>query len=206
MSPNYPCKIQKDIFDNKSSLALAPAKGQGSERIKFGLFFSLKNEWRKQYKYKSNTNTRVMQFTRYSGNIFQLQQTDQNNFIYDWVIKKLDVFGDSLTVPKEQCCSKHFAVRISSGAIISKSKPKMLASMALCFTLMFQILPMPLSIFIYFLLQVHTYTRLTALCPGLPGWASTRKVKPSVFYWSKRQWVAVATAGLYASLHLTPDR
>jgi len=50
-----------------------------------------------------------MQFTRYSGNIFQLQQTDQNNFIYDSVIKKLDVFGDSLTVPKEQCCSKHFA-------------------------------------------------------------------------------------------------
>ena len=24
----------------------------------------------------------------------------------------------------------------------------------------------------------HTRSRLTALCPGLPGWASTRKVKP----------------------------
>jgi len=24
----------------------------------------------------------------------------------------------------------------------------------------------------------HTYTRITALCPGLPGWAGTRKVKP----------------------------
>ena len=24
----------------------------------------------------------------------------------------------------------------------------------------------------------HTHIRLTALCPGLPGWASTRKVKP----------------------------
>ena len=24
----------------------------------------------------------------------------------------------------------------------------------------------------------HTHTRLTALCPGLPGWAGTRKVKP----------------------------
>jgi len=24
----------------------------------------------------------------------------------------------------------------------------------------------------------NTHTRLTALCPGLPGWASTRKVKP----------------------------
>ena len=27
-------------------------------------------------------------------------------------------------------------------------------------------------------LYIHTYTRLTALCPGLPRWASTRKVKP----------------------------
>jgi len=24
----------------------------------------------------------------------------------------------------------------------------------------------------------HTHARLTALCPGLPGWAGTRKVKP----------------------------
>ena len=24
----------------------------------------------------------------------------------------------------------------------------------------------------------HTHTRLTAFCPGLPGWARTRKVKP----------------------------
>ena len=28
----------------------------------------------------------------------------------------------------------------------------------------------------------HTHTRLTALCPGLPGWASTRKVNQSGFY------------------------
>ena len=26
--------------------------------------------------------------------------------------------------------------------------------------------------------STHTYTRLTALCPGLPGWAVTRNVKP----------------------------
>ena len=26
--------------------------------------------------------------------------------------------------------------------------------------------------------RTHTHTRLTALCPGLPRWASTRKVKP----------------------------
>ena len=28
------------------------------------------------------------------------------------------------------------------------------------------------------LFNTHTHTRLTALCPGLPRWASTRKVKP----------------------------
>ena len=26
--------------------------------------------------------------------------------------------------------------------------------------------------------HIHTHSRLTALCPGLPGWAATRKVKP----------------------------
>ena len=55
-------------------------------------------------------------------------------------------------------------------------------------------------------LYIYTHTRLTALFPGLPGWAGTRKVNQSGFYWSKRQWVAVASAGPYASLHLAPDR
>ena len=32
-------------------------------------------------------------------------------------------------------------------------------------------------------LHTHTHTRLTALCPGLPGWAGTRKVKPSEWQW-----------------------
>jgi len=55
---------------------------------------------------------------------------------------------------------------------------------------------------------MYTQTRgcLMALCPGLPGWAGTRKVKPIWLYWSKIQWVAVASTGLYASLHLAPDR
>ena len=44
----------------------------------------------------------------------------------------------------------------------------------------------------------HTHTRLTALCPGLPRWAGTKKVKPIWNYWSKRQWVTVASAGPYA--------
>ena len=29
-----------------------------------------------------------------------------------------------------------------------------------------------------FITHTHTHTRLTAFCPGLPGWAGTRKVKP----------------------------
>ena len=34
----------------------------------------------------------------------------------------------------------------------------------------------------------------------------SRTTRLSWFYWSKRQWVAVASAGPYASLHLAPDR
>ena len=56
------------------------------------------------------------------------------------------------------------------------------------------------------LFMTDTHTRLTALCPGLPRWGATRKVNQSGFYWSKRQWVAVASAGLYASLHLASDK
>ena len=36
--------------------------------------------------------------------------------------------------------------------------------------------PVMLSIFIFS--HTHTHTRLMALCPGLPGWAGTRKVNP----------------------------
>jgi len=39
--------------------------------------------------------------------------------------------------------------------------------------------------------HTNTYTHTTVLwpsgfCPGLPGWAGTRKVKPVWIYWSKR--------------------
>ena len=54
--------------------------------------------------------------------------------------------------------------------------------------------------------NTHTHTRVTALCPGLPGWAGARKENQSGFYWSKRQWVVVASAGPYASAHLAPVR
>ena len=54
--------------------------------------------------------------------------------------------------------------------------------------------------------HTHTHTRLTVIFPGQPGWAGTRKVNQSGFYRSKRQWVAVASAGPYASLHLAPGR
>ena len=54
--------------------------------------------------------------------------------------------------------------------------------------------------------HTDTNSRLTALFPGRPRWAGSRKVNQSGFYWSKRQWVAVASAGPHASLHLAPDR
>ena len=60
----------------------------------------------------------------------------------------------------------------------------------------------------------HTHTQLfycsSGICPGPPVWAGTREVKagrlkPIWIYWSKRWWLAMAFAGLYASLHLIPD-
>jgi len=47
------------------------------------------------------------------------------------------------------------------------------------------------------------YMRLMALCPGLPRWARTRKVK---LIWILLKQLTVASAGPYASLHLAPDR
>jgi len=58
-----------------------------------------------------------------------------------------------------------------------------------------------ISVYLYYTI-LYTHTRLTALCPGLPGWASTNLD----FTEAKRRWVAVASAGPYASLHLAPDR
>jgi len=37
----------------------------------------------------------------------------------------------------------------------------------------------------------HTHTRLMALCPGIPGWASTRKVKP-IWILLRRETVSVS--------------
>jgi len=63
--------------------------------------------------------------------------------------------------------------------------------------------------------QPHKHTDITVLRPSwiLSGttWVSwhqkckTRKVKPVWIYRSKRQWVAVASVGPYANLHLDPD-
>ena len=52
--------------------------------------------------------------------------------------------------------------------------------------------------------HTHTHTRLTALCPGLPGWAGTRKVKP---IWILLEQEIVSGSGIsWACLHLAPDR
>ena len=54
--------------------------------------------------------------------------------------------------------------------------------------------------------HTHTHTRLTALCPGLPGWAGTIRVKP---IWILLEQEIVSGSGISwacASLHLAPDR
>jgi len=63
--------------------------------------------------------------------------------------------------------------------------------------------------------RTHTHTHTTVLWPSLilsrTIWVSrhqkakTRKVKPIWIYWSKRQWVAVASAAPYTNFHLDPD-
>ena len=41
--------------------------------------------------------------------------------------------------------------------------------------------------------RTHTHTRLTALCPGLPGWAGTRNVKP---FWILLKQETVSGSGI----------
>jgi len=56
------------------------------------------------------------------------------------------------------------------------------------------------------IVYTHTHIRLTALFPGLPGWASNRKVKP---IWILLKQETVSGSGIswaYASLHLAEDR
>ena len=58
-------------------------------------------------------------------------------------------------------------------------------------------------------IPLHTHTQTPILRPFVrdyPGEPVPERRNQSGFYWSKRQWVVVASAGPYASLHLTPDR
>ena len=56
--------------------------------------------------------------------------------------------------------------------------------------------------------QVHIHTHPFNGPLSGTTWASWYQKSKTIsgFYWSKRQWVAVASAGPYASLHLTADR
>ena len=54
--------------------------------------------------------------------------------------------------------------------------------------------------------HTHTHTRLTALFPGLPGWAGTRKVKPIWILLKQETASGSGISWAYVSLHLAPDR
>jgi len=54
--------------------------------------------------------------------------------------------------------------------------------------------------------KAHTHPFNGPFFQDYPGEPVPERWNQSGFYWSKRQWVAVASAGLYASLHLAPDR
>jgi len=49
----------------------------------------------------------------------------------------------------------------------------------------------------------HTHTSLTALCPGLPGWAGTRKVKP---IWILLQQETVSGSGISWAIYTSAPR
>jgi len=52
----------------------------------------------------------------------------------------------------------------------------------------------------------HTHTHLMALCPGLPGWAGTRKEKSICILLKQETVSGSGISGPYASLHLAPVR
>ena len=55
--------------------------------------------------------------------------------------------------------------------------------------------------------MTHTHTHpFSGPFSGTTQVSRYQKENQSGFYWSKRQWVAVASAGPYASLHLAPHR
>jgi len=54
--------------------------------------------------------------------------------------------------------------------------------------------------------STHTHPFNGPFFQDYPGEPVPERWNQSGFYWSKRQWVAEASAGLYASLHLAPDR
>jgi len=62
------------------------------------------------------------------------------------------------------------------------------------------------ALIVLLLLLLLHYTRLTALIQDYPGEPVPEMQNQSGFYQSKRQSVAVASAGPYESLHIAPDR
>jgi len=91
-------------------------------------------------------------------------------------------------------------------------KHLLLSDLDFCTLEVFRLYLILLSIFAFSHTHTHTHTRLHARThththtfnghfSGTTWVSRYQKVNQSGFYWSKRQWVIVAAAGLYASLH-----
>jgi len=65
--------------------------------------------------------------------------------------------------------------------------PSLTCAIAKCFSDEYRTWHKALHIQLFYFIQLHYYynTYLTALCPRVPWWAGTRKVKPIWIYWSK---------------------
>ena len=66
----------------------------------------------------------------------------------------------------------------------------------------FSVINTAINKYYYYYYYYYYYTCLKALCSVI--WYQKRK--PIWIYWSKSQWLAVASAEPYANLHLDPDR
>jgi len=106
----------------------------------------------------------------------------------------LEKFGEAFLVVSNDTLSYVVLYReIQSKMMMSQSCEDLSLVIVLCICLIFT--------------HTRTHTHLMALCPGLPGWAGTRKVKPILVFTEARKWVTATSAGPYANnLQLPPDR
>ena len=102
-------------------------------------------------------------------NIAGLRQGPQKMLLGSWKVPKFSVTKGAGTLFDDCCCVE---VR-NEAEICHRLKHKHIVELLETYSndgLLYMVFEL--------LVHTHTHTRLTALCPGLPGWAGTRKERP----------------------------